>query len=167
MTRRFVTLLTVLALLAGCGRSDGAARPGQGDESSYVKAHTLSQLMTAVIEPDAQSFWRSSGTVSDAEGTHELTPTSPEGWAAARTSAATVAETGNLLMMPAYSRDRGPDWIAFSQTLVHVGREAEEAAIDRDGAAMFEAGAKLGEACSACHRAYLPQERAAKLDSEQ
>jgi hypothetical protein len=117
------------------------------------------------MEPDAQIFWRSSGTVSDTAGTRDLTPTTPEGWKAAQSAAATVAETGNLLMTPVYARDRGDDWITFAQDLVRSGKQAEQAAIARDGDAMFEAGAKLSEACSACHQAYLPQEQAAKADS--
>lgn len=121
--------------------------------------------MTTVVEPDAQVFWRSSGAVSDSGGTRDLTPNTAEGWAAAQSSAATVAETGNLLMMPLYSRGRGPDWIRFAQDLVRAGTQAEGAAIDRDGAAMFGAGARLSEACSACHQAYLPREQAAKADS--
>ncbi len=164
MIRRSLTLFTVSALLAGCGRSDGADS-GQDAPANYVQAHSLAQLMTTVIEPQAQMFWRSSGTVSDSGGTRDLTPTTAAGWAAARSAAATVAETGNLLITPIYGQERGDDWIAFAQDLVRAGQQAEKAAIDRDADAMFEAGAKLSEACSACHHAYLPQEQAARADS--
>jgi hypothetical protein len=159
-----LTLFALAALLAGCAGGDGGDGAGDGGPG-YVKAHSLQQLMAVVMEPNAQIFWRSSGTVSDSTGTRDLTPTTPEGWAAARTSAATVAETGNLLLMPAYARERGDDWIAFAQDLVRAGKEAESAADSRDGNAMFEAGAKLSEACSACHQAYLPQDQAARADS--
>jgi len=160
-----LTLFALAALLAGCGRGNvGAEVQGR---TPYVKAHSLQQLMTTVMEPDAQIFWRSSGSVSDTDGAHDLTPTTAEGWAAARSAAATVGETGNLLMTPLYARDRGPDWIEFSQDLVRAGKGAEKAAIARDGDAMFDAGAKLSEACSACHQAYLPQEQAARADSTQ
>jgi cytochrome c556 len=121
--------------------------------------------MDTVMEPDAQIFWQSSGTVSDAAGTRDLTPTTDAGWAAAESAAATVAETGNLLMTPIYGEDRGSDWIAFAQDLVRAGEAAEKAAMDRDGDAMFEAGGTLSDACSACHQAYLPQEEAARADS--
>ena len=123
--------------------------------------------MVTVMEPDAEVFWRSSGMVSDSSGTHDLAPTTPEGWAAAQSSAATVAETGNLLMTPIYSRDRGPDWIGFAGDLAQVGKQAERAALARNEDAMFAAGAKLSDACSACHQAYLPQEQAARADSVQ
>ena len=120
MQRRSLTLFAIAALLAGCGRADGGAQPA-ASVSTYVKAHSLQQLMVTVIEPDAQVFWKSSGTVNDAGGAHDLAPTTPAGWAAAQSSAATVAETGNLLMTPVYSKDRGPDWIGFSQALVRAG----------------------------------------------
>lgn len=162
MRRRSLTLFALAALLAACGRPSGGA---QNAAQPYVKVHSLQQLMVTVIEPDAEVFWRSSGVVSDSGGTHDLTPTTAQGWAAAQSSAATVAEMGNLLMTPMYSRERGPDWIAFSADLVQVGKQAERAALARNEDAMFEAGAKLGDACSACHQAYLPQEQAEKADS--
>jgi hypothetical protein len=157
MKSKSLTLFAGIGLLAACGSGRTPA--------PYIEAHSLRQLMDTVMEPDAQVFWRSSGAVSDVMGTRDLRPTSAAGWAAARTSAATVAETGNLLLMPMYARARGPDWVGFSQDLVRAGQTAEQAAIRRDGDAMFEAGAKLGAACSACHQAYLPQDQAAKADS--
>jgi hypothetical protein len=167
MVRRGLTLFALASLLAGCGRAEpGDDQPASG-ATPYVKAHSLQQLMATVMEPDAQVFWHSAGTVSDSEGTRDLTPTTPEGWTAAQSAAATVAETGNLLLTPIYSKDRGPDWIEFAQNLVRAGKQAETATIARDGEAMFETGARLSEACSACHQAYLPQDQAAKADSGQ
>ena len=167
MKHRSLTLFALTALLAACGRAGGGAQPAATGELRYVKAHSLQQLMDTVIEPDAQVFWRSSGTVSDTGGAHDLTPVTAEGWAAAQSSAATVAEMGNVLMTPLYARERGPDWIEFARTQVQVGKEAEQAARARDGNAMFVAGARLADACSACHQAYLPQEQVARADSPQ
>ena len=167
MHGRNLTLFALSALLAGCGGSPDGGQSDADGAPRYVKAHSLEQLMAVVIEPDAQVFWRSSGTISDSSGVHDLTPTTPERWAAAQSSAATVAEMGNVLMTPPYSHNRGSDSIEFSRTLVQVGKAAEQAARARDGDAMFVAGARLGEACSACHQAYLPQEQAAKLDARQ
>jgi hypothetical protein len=165
MTGRSLALFALAALLASCGTGDGDSARDAG--APYVKVHSLQQLMDTVMEPDAQIFWHSSGTVSDTAGTRDLTPTTAERWAAAQSAAATVAETGNLLVTPMFAQDRGPDWIAFAQDLARAGKDAEKAAIDRDGVAMFDAGAKLSEACSACHQAYLPQEQAARADSVQ
>jgi hypothetical protein len=166
MKHRSLTLFALASLLAACGRADGT-QPAASGEPRYVKAHSLQQLMDTVIEPDAQVFWHSSGTVSDTGGAHDLTPTTAAGWTAAQSSAATVAEMGNVLMTPLYARERGPDWIEFARTQVQVGKEAEQAARARDGDAMFVAGARLADACSACHQAYLPQEQAARADSPQ
>lgn len=165
MIRRSLTLFAFTALLAGCGLAEDDSGQGADGRAPYVKAHSLQQLMDTVMEPDAQIFWHSSGAVSDTGGSRDLTPTTAEGWAAAQSAAATVAETGNLLLTPMYSKDRGTDWIEFAQDLVRAGKQAETAAIARDGDAMFETGAKLSEACSACHQAYLPQEQAARADS--
>jgi hypothetical protein len=165
MIRGSLTLFAFTALLTGCGLADSGSGQAVDGRAPYIKAHSLQQLMDTVMEPDAQIFWRSSGAVNDVGGSRDLTPTTAEGWAAAQSAAATVAETGNLLLTPMYSKDRGADWIEFAQDLVRAGKQAETAAIDRDGDAMFETGAKLSEACSACHQAYLPQEQAARADS--
>jgi hypothetical protein len=127
-----LTLFALVGLLAACGR-EGAVDSDEKGGPPYVKAHSLRQLMDTVMEPDAQIFWQSSGTVSDAAGTRDLTPTTDAGWAAAQSAAATVAETGNLLMTPIYGQDRGPDWIAFAQDLVRAGQRqrAERPSEDR------------------------------------
>ena len=65
MTHRTLTLFGLAALLAACGRADGGAQPTAQAATPYIKAHSLQQLMDTVVEPDAEVFWRSSGTVSD------------------------------------------------------------------------------------------------------
>lgn len=145
-----------LALLAGCNRAE-PAKP----ESALVRAHDIQQLMAVVVQPQADVFWRSAGTVSDASGSHDLTPTTDEGWLATRSAAATVTEMGNLLMTPLYAEGRGDDWIQFSKALVEIGRKAELAALDRNSDAIFEVGGTMYNVCSACHQAYPPKAAAA------
>ena len=135
MQRRSLTLFALAALLAGCGGADDGSQSNAGEAPRYVKAHSLQQLMAVVIEPDAQVFWRSSGTVSDSSGVHDLTPTTPEGWTAAQSSAATVAEMGNVLMTPPYSQGR-PEDIGVVET--EFGRIAVLICADTFTDALFE-----------------------------
>jgi hypothetical protein len=132
------------------------AKAAGGGTAPYVRAHSMQALMANVVDPQAQIYWRSSGSVSDGSGMKDLTPTTPEGWAAARSAAATVAEMGNLMMTPLYTQGRGEDWIPLSQAMVEIGVKAEKAAADHDGAAVFEIGGTMYEVCSACHQAYPP-----------
>jgi hypothetical protein len=133
------------------------AKAAGSGAAPYRRAHTMQALMAHIVDPQAQIYWRSSGSVSDGSGMKDLTPTTPEGWQAARSAAATVAEMGNLMMTPLYTQGRGEDWIPLSQAMVEIGVKAEKAAADHDGAAVFEIGGTMYEVCSACHQAYPPK----------
>lgn len=140
-------------LLAGCS---GQSNHDDTQETQFVRAHDIKQLMAIVVEPQANVFWGSAGYEVDASGERDLTPTTDERWLATQSSAATVAEMGNLLMTPQYAEGRGEDWIQFSRALVEVGKRAEQAAIARDGAAVFEIGSTMYNVCQACHQVYPP-----------
>jgi hypothetical protein len=112
--------------------------------------------MEVVVDPQADVFWNSSGTINDASGEHDLTPTTDEGWLATQSAAATVAEIGNLLLTPQFAEGRGEDWKQFAKSLVEIGMMAEKAAVDRDSDAVLEVGATMDKVCEACHQVYLP-----------
>lgn len=154
-------------LLASCSGQNGAETEAESER--YVQAHTIQELMADVVQPTAEIYWGSAGFINDENGETDLTPTTDEGWLAARTSAATLTELGNLLMTPPFSDGRGDDWIEFSQALVKVGQQAEQAAVDRDGEAVFEIGGTVYNICSACHQFYPPKnppEAGAAFDGE-
>lgn len=146
----------ILAMAVVVSACDGGSAGKAVDEPAYVRAHDIHQLMTAVVEPQANVFWNSSGTINDASGEHDLTPTTDQGWLAARSAAATVAEMGNLLLTPQFADGRGEDWKQFSKSLVEIGMIAEKAAADRDSDAVMESGATMYKVCTACHEAYVP-----------
>jgi hypothetical protein len=140
------------AALAGCNKPEPST-----PQAAMIAAHDIQQLMAIVVQPQADIFWKSAGSVTDETGLHDLTPTTDAGWLATRSAAATVTEMGNLLMTPTYAEGRGEDWIQFSQALVQIGRKAEKAAVDRNSEAIFEVGGTMYNVCSACHQAYPPK----------
>jgi hypothetical protein len=162
MQGRNLTLFVASGLLAAC--SQAAKEPFAGDPP-YVSLHSTQQLMQHVVDPAAQAFWHSVQYVSDENGQREIVPTTDEDWQRTQAAAATVAESGNLLMMPIYSKERGPDWMDFSKGLAEMGRKAEQAAADRDVDAVFAVGGDLYNVCSACHMAYMPKEQAANANA--
>jgi hypothetical protein len=150
--RHYAVAIAAAASLASCNRADD----GDAAAPTYVKAHDIKQLMATIVQPQADVFWRSSGSVMDEQGEHDLTPTTEERWLAARSASATVAEMGNLLQTPLYAEGRGADWIQFSKALVEIGMRAEQAVAARNSDAMFEVGGTMYNVCSACHQAYPP-----------
>jgi hypothetical protein len=148
--KKIIVAAAYLALLAGCKK----AEPAQPD---HVKAHDIKQLMATVVQPQADVFWKSAGSYTDATGTHDLRPTTDEAWLRTRSAAATIAEMGNLLMTKQYAEGRGADWMQFSKSLVEIGVKAEKAAVDRSEDEIFEAGGTMYNVCTACHQVYPPK----------
>lgn len=152
MTMRIAIGISALALLAGC-------------ESAPEPNHTKI-LMRDEVQPQADIFWKSAGTIVDMEGEHDLTPTTDEGWAKTRAAAQAVIAAGELLQTPQYSEGRGEGWIRFSQGLVEIAKQAEQSAIDQDGDAVFTIGGKMYDVCTACHQAYPAEEEEGEGEGE-
>ncbi len=145
----FIVAGVAALLLYGCGKAEQK-------DAAFVPAHDIKALMATVVQPQADVFWKSAGTVTDENGPVDLTPTTDEAWLQTRSAAATVAEMGNLLMTPQYAQGRGEDWMEFSRSLVQIGLRAEQAAVDRDSEAIFEVGGIMYNVCTACHQVYPP-----------
>lgn len=111
------------------------------------------QLMTWVIEPNADVIWGAVGTIITEQGSEELAPKSDAEWNALRNAAVTIAESGNLLMMDGHARDRN-DWPAKSQNMIAIAKTVMQAIEAKDVDALFTAGGELYESCVACHRVY-------------
>jgi hypothetical protein len=104
------------------------------------------------VYPAADVIWDSAGTVITAQGSEELAPTTDEGWAAVVRAAGTLAESGNLLMIP--GRAAGDDWLEYSRQLVDTGKLALQAAEAQDSDALFDAGGRIYQVCKSCHEQY-------------
>src|SRR5688500_15547687 len=135
-------------LVAAC-----APDPQQETASSYRPVGDLAELMAGVVEPAAEVYWDAVGIIVDAEGEHQLAPQTEEDWLAVSAAAYTVAEAGNLLMMPERALDQGA-WIAMSQALVEAGQRALEAANARSLDGVFDMGAEMYYVCTNCHSTY-------------
>ena len=70
-----------------------------------------------------------------------------------RNAAATIAESGNLLMMKGRAIEE-EDWMKASSGLIDAAMLAVQAAEAKDKDALFDAGGTLYESCTACHSKY-------------
>src|SRR6476659_9810998 len=101
-------LLVVAALSVGCQAHSAepappapAAPPAAPAASPPFRAtSTIREPMQSMIAPSAQGLWDSVGRVSDAKGTRDIEPKSPEEWAAVRRHAVALMESTNLLLIP-------------------------------------------------------------------
>jgi len=130
-------------LLMGCG-----PKPAQLNTSL-----TLKQVMEWVIDPNADVVWDSVKSISNAQGTTEIYPRTDAQWEAVRNSAATLIESGNLLMAQGRAKD-DKQWVEYSQRLSRTAEIALKASQEKNKDALFDAGGKIYNACKACHDKY-------------
>ena len=111
---------------------------------SFQPVGSISQLMIYVFYP-----------ASDALFYIERTPPKTDvEWNAIRNQALTLAEAGNLLMMP--NRVREGDWNKDAKMIVDVGTKAFKAAMAKDMDGIVALNQELNDACVVCHVQYRP-----------
>lgn len=136
---RKIAIAAALVLLASCNRAP---------------PETVQQMMKNKVQPTAQFYWDAVRFVSDQTGEHDIKPTTDAEWEKVRKAAADLQDYGKLLQTDAYTKGRNPDWIKFSQAMVDISKQAEQAAIDKDPDKVFEVGGTMYNVCSACHMVY-------------
>ena len=119
---------------------------------------SIKEVMESTVHPSAEVVFESVGTIISASGTEEIAPKNDEEWATVQHSALTLAEAGNLLMMPGRAK-QDSEWMKLAQGLVDVGIVAHKAAQAKNPEALFEAGGQIYEACLRCHSRYWPKDR--------
>jgi hypothetical protein len=119
-------------------------------------------VMANIMEPAADEYWDAVGTVIDSEGEHAIEPQTVEDWDKVRYNAYTFTEAGNLLMMPTRAQDNG-EWMRLTQAFIDAGQKAIRAAEARNKTAVFDTGAEVYDACTACHAAYALELQKANL----
>jgi hypothetical protein len=146
-TRLLMILVVTATFLGGCASQ---APP-------YKVAATLEQLMEGTMAHAAEVYWDSVQTIVDETGIHDQYPKTDEEWEGVWASALTIAESGNLLMMPSRAKDSG-EWMAFASQLVDVGMEAARAAESQDREKVLDVGGRIYVVCTECHRKYIPED---------
>jgi hypothetical protein len=143
-------------IVAGCGASkdEPSAPPAAAAAPPFHTTLTTQQLMSWIIDPNATAIWNSVGSITTEEGTQEKQPQTDAEWAAFRNAAATLIESGNLLMLDGRAVDND-QWMATSRGMADAAATVLEAAEAKDVEAYFDAGGALYEACTACHSKYL------------
>jgi hypothetical protein len=104
---------------------------------------TMSELMVKVIYPASDALFYIT----------TRTPATEAEWNELQGKALIVAESGNILMMPGYARDRD-QWMADSRLLRDAGAAAFAAAKKKDVAALEALNDQLYESCTSCHQHY-------------
>ena len=141
----------VLVLLAACSSTPPApAMP------PFQPTANMKDLMLNVIDPAADGIWESVGTIITAEGSFEKAPSTDDEWAVVRMHALQLAESGNLLMLPARSGGSA-EWIAQAQALIDASNRAIKHIDAKDKDALFTVGGDIYDVCTNCHQQFAQQ----------
>jgi cytochrome c556 len=119
---------------------------GQAPSESLAPTATMKQLMLDLIHPASNDIL----LMINRGG-----PENENDWATVRRSALTLAEAGNLLMMPGRARDDS-DWPKDVKMLVDAGNSAYKAAEAKNAQALAAVAAPLDASCTNCHKQYRP-----------
>ena len=142
MYKTMIAIAAATALLVGC-------KAGAPNE-------TIAQLMKNKVDPTSKIYFNAVQFISDATGEHDIKPQTDADWEKVRRAAADLQDYGKLLQTDAYTKGRNPDWTKFSQALVDVSKQAEQAAKDKNPDKVFEVSGTIYNVCSACHMVYPP-----------
>ena len=146
--------LAILGALLGCGGPDATTA---SPPPPFHPVATVEEVMHDVIYPSAEVIWESVGTIITIEGQEDIYPRSEDEWVAVESSATTLMEAGNLLMMEGRAKN-DDSWMGRARALVDAGETVREAARDRDAEAVFVRGGYVFDACQGCHFDYRFEE---------
>ena len=161
-TVHWLFVVSVALFISGIGFVIAAARTGRllppaaAEAPVTTPVATIRQIMAGMTQPAATAIYGAVGTVMSAQGVKEIAPETDEDWAALATQAATLVESGNLLLMGDRPVDRG-DWGTMTQALIAGGQVALKAAQSRSTDGILEAGDVINQSCDTCHERYQRQ----------
>jgi plastocyanin len=168
-----VVLVALILVAGGCNRRD--ERP---PESQFRPTATIKDIMTSIIDPEADVLWNAVATIVSLSGTEEREPKTDEEWAAVRQSAVQLVEATNLLRVPGRhvakpgEKSENPRielqpetiqrmiaedparWSTLVDRLHDAAVPALRAVEAKNAKGLFDAGEHIEHACEACHQQY-------------
>ena len=146
-----VTALLLMAVSTGC--SIKSIPTAQAASNPMKAIATREEIMHHLVIPNAQKVWAAVGSTSTVEGVVEKAPKTDDEWFDVESSATTLMEAGNLLMMEGRAMDQGK-WIEYSRQLRDSADTVRQAAKKHDASALFDRGGDMFESCQNCHFTY-------------
>ena len=113
--------------------------------------------MTGIVAPAATVVYGAVATIATVKGVEERAPSNDAEWTRVADSAAALAESGNLLLLPGRAVDQG-DWATISRALIEAANIALKAAEAKNTDGILEAG-EASMNCDNCHAKYQRNKR--------
>ena len=176
-----IGLVVVVAVLTAAVTTAVTRRYTAPSPALQMPNATVQEIMEGLVDPSSKVIFESVGVVSNATGTTELAPQSPEQWAHVERSAMMLAEAANLLTLegrhverPGAEAEAGHEsspelppeqiearinsdraaWLKQADALRTIATHARDVATTRNVQGLFDVGAELDVVCENCHQAY-------------
>lgn len=134
--------LLIAVVVAGHVAAQG---PRAADPAASHPVGSMSELMVDVLYPASDAVFYIS----------TRTPATDAEWTELQGKTLMLAESANLLMMPARARDNDR-WMTDAKLLLDAGTAAFAAAKKKDVNALVELNDSLYQSCVVCHTHYRP-----------
>lgn len=118
----------------------------QAQAPVFQPVGTVRQVMLGIVKPSSDVVFKFQFDP----------PKTDEEWATLQNNVLTLAEAGNLLLVPGRAKDQG-EWVKNAKALIDTGSQAFKAANAKDAKALETIGDKIDETCESCHAKYLPK----------
>jgi len=113
---------------------------------TFQPVGTVRQVMLGIVKPTSDIVFKFQFDP----------PRTDADWATLQNNALSLAEAGNLMLLPGRVKDK-EDWTKNAKALVETGSQAFKAANAKDAKALEVIGDKIDAVCEACHAIYLPK----------
>jgi len=154
-TLLFVTGIGFVIAGARASReAPAAAASPAGPELAPVAS--VRQIMRGIVVPAARMVFASVGSIVTAQGIEERAPKTDEEWDEVATNAASLVESGNLMLMSGRAIDR-EGWEKECRALIDASKLVLDAASARNSQGVFDASGAIYDSCNGCHQTYMRQ----------
>jgi hypothetical protein len=167
-----IPAVAVFLLCTGCKAQEAPK------ESEYKLTTPMRHIMGDMVMPNADVLWNAVSTNLTDKGTEEKAPKTEAEWKAVRSSAVTILEATDLILIPGrrvaapgekeqdpnvnlspekiqalIDADR-PSWVKMAHDLHDSVLPALKAIDAKDAQALSDAGGGIDKACEDCHLKY-------------
>lgn len=139
-----LVIVSTVAAAAAFGQPAASGQP-VAQRVAPQPVGTMSDLMVKILYPASDAIFYVT----------TRTPTNDAEWTVLQGRALMVAESANLLMMPAHMRDEDR-WLADAKLMRDAGTAAFKAAKAKDVKALDDLNDALYQSCVTCHMHYRP-----------
>lgn len=141
---RSLALGACVLSIAACAKQEASPPATSPPTPAIESIATTRQLMLGLTAPASDVLFQVGSAA----------PADDAGWEKVQANAATLAESGNLLLTGPRAID-APEWKDFAQSLITTSKAALEAAQARDVDKVLDVGNQIYEVCDGCHKKYM------------